>query len=52
MNLGKGITDFSVDGDEEAKKDDMEDDDDHEKLDEEMGEFSSADKSSLTPYLR
>lgn len=37
VNLGKSITDFSVDGEEEAKKDEMEDDEDHEQLDEEMG---------------
>lgn len=37
VNLGKSITDFSVEGADDAKKEDMEQDDDHEKLDEEMG---------------
>lgn len=39
VNLGKSITDFSVDGEEEAKKDEMEDDEDNEQLDEEMGKY-------------
>lgn len=40
MNLGKSITDFSAEGDDEKDKakEDMDQDDDHEKLDEEMGE--------------
>lgn len=38
VNLGKSITDFSAEGDEEASKEDLEKDDDHDKLDEEMGE--------------
>lgn len=40
MNLGKSITDFSAEGDEDKDqaKEDMDQDDDHEKLDEEMGE--------------
>lgn len=40
MNLGKSITDFSAEGDEDKDKakEDLDQDDDHEKLDEEMGE--------------
>lgn len=57
MNLGKSITDFSVEGDEEANKDKMEDDDDHEQLDEEMGEprvtaESGVDKSARCVLTR
>jgi len=46
VNLGKSITDFSTEGDEEKDKDkeDMDQDEDHEKLDEEMGERNSAQR--------